>query len=171
MRHCVISRTQPAFGFRDRRPPPDTVTAVPSPPVVSRAALAEIWPDLTGVTVIGLDLRDGSFDWSAARLGSTIFLGCRLPDGECDRLVARGAGVLSALDDLPFQPYRSSVYTYDELVAGHDHGAGATLDARIGAWFTASSTSVHDAVVRAVARRDDRRGRRARSSSAGGSWV
>ena len=61
-----------------------------------------------------------------------------------------GAGVLSALDDVPFQPYRSALYTYEELMAGHDDGASATLDARIGAWFTASSTSLNDAVVRAL---------------------
>ena len=118
--------------------------------VDSRAALAEIWPDLTEVALVGLDLRDAQLDWSIARLRSTMFLGCLLPDGESDRLVARGAGVLSALDHLPFRPFRSALYTYDELMSGHEAGARATLDARIGTWFTESSTNVHDAVVRAL---------------------
>ena len=150
MRHCVISRTVDS-GPADRCTRPDTVAAMPSPSVVdSRAALLEIWPDLTEVALVGLDLRDAQLDWSIARLESTMFLGCRLPDGESDRLVARGAGVLSALDHLPFRPFRSALYTYDELMAGHEAGAHATLDARIGAWFTESSTNVHDAVVRAL---------------------
>ena len=44
-----------------------------------------------------------------------MVLGCRLPDGVADQLAARGVGVFSGLDDLPFAAYRSELYTYDEL--------------------------------------------------------
>jgi predicted Rossmann-fold nucleotide-binding protein len=123
---------------------------LPSSVVDSRAGLVEIWPDLTDVALVGLDLRDAQLDWSAARLRSTMFLGCVFPAGESDRLAARGAGVLSPLDHLPFRPFRSTLYSYDELMSGHDDGAQATLDARIGSWFTESSISLHDAIVRAL---------------------
>ena len=118
--------------------------------IASASELLGIWPDLDDVAVIGLDLRDAQLDWSAARVRSTLFLGCLLPDGESDRLGARGAVVLSGFRDAPFQPYRADLYTYDELMAGHERGARATLDAQIGTWFTNSSTSLHDAVLRAL---------------------
>ena len=35
-------------------------------------------------------------------------------------------------------------------MAGHEHGARGTLDAQIGMWFTNSSTSLHDSVLRAL---------------------
>ena len=58
--------------------------------IASASELLGIWPDLDDVAVIGLDLRDVPLDWSAARVRSTLFLGCLLPDGESDRL-GRGA--------------------------------------------------------------------------------
>jgi predicted Rossmann-fold nucleotide-binding protein len=118
--------------------------------IASSTELIAIWPDLDDIAVIGLDLRVAQLDWAAARVRSTLFLGCLLPEGESDRLGARGAVVLSGFRDAPFQPYRADLYTYDELMAGHEAGARATLDAQIGAWFTNSSTALHDAVLRAL---------------------
>jgi predicted Rossmann-fold nucleotide-binding protein len=117
--------------------------------VATRADLRAHWPELEGVVVVGIDLRDEPLDWSAARVASTMFMGCRLPAAEHDRLEAAGAVVLSRFPALPFEPYRAALYTYDELVAGHESD-GPTLDARIGAWFVDSSTGMYDAVVRAL---------------------
>jgi hypothetical protein len=117
--------------------------------VATRADLRAHWPELEGVVVVGIDLRDEPLDWSAARVASTMFMGCRLPAAEHDRLEAAGAVVLSRFPALPFEPYRAALYTYDELVAGHESD-GPTLDARIGAWFVESSTGMYDAVVRAL---------------------
>ena len=122
---------------------------MPGPVVVTLAELREAWPDLRDTSLLRLDLRRESLDWPAARLDRTMFLGCLLPDGAADRLTAGGAGVFSGLDDLPFAVYRAELYTYDELVA---RGAepGITLDARVASWFASSSTSVRDAVIRAL---------------------
>ena len=57
--------------------------------IASSSELVGIWPDLDDVAVIGVDLRVAQLDWSAARVRSTLFLGCLLPDGESDRLGAR----------------------------------------------------------------------------------
>jgi predicted Rossmann-fold nucleotide-binding protein len=116
------------------------------------ATLAEIrnaWPDLRDLSVIGLDLRREPLDWSAARVERTMLVGCALPDGVVDQLIARGVGVLSGLDDLPFAPYRAGLYSYDELTAV-SAADGGTFDARVASWFVSSTTSVRDAVMRAV---------------------
>jgi len=99
--------------------------------------------------VMGLDLRREPLEWSAAQLDRTLFLGCRLPGAALDLFAAHGVGVLSGLDDLPFAPYRAELYTYDELTA-RDPATGTTFDARVASWFASSSTSVRDAVIRAV---------------------
>src|ERR1700759_2999763 len=108
------------------------------PIVATLAALHDAWPDLRDATLVALDLRTEPLDWPGAAVEGAIVLGCRLPSGVTDDLTARGAGVFSGFADLPFAPYRSDLYTFDELMAG---GAepGATLDARAGAWFKESA--------------------------------
>jgi predicted Rossmann-fold nucleotide-binding protein len=125
------------------------VETMAGPVVVTLAELRDAWPDLRDKSLMGLDLRGESFDWSAARLDRAMFLGCLLPERAADRLAAAGAGVFSALDDLPFAAYRADLYSYDELTTPAVD-TGATLDARVASWFASSSTSVRDAVIRAV---------------------
>lgn len=115
---------------------------MPPARVVSDAAgFATCWPDLRDTTFITIDLRDTARDWDEARVGRTMFLGCRLPKGVSDLLVERGVAVLSDIDHLPFRRYRAELYTCDELFA---------VDDAIGAWFKQSSTTMHDQIVRAV---------------------
>jgi predicted Rossmann-fold nucleotide-binding protein len=117
--------------------------------VATPAALHDAWPDLRDVTLIGLDLADTQLDWSVARCDHTMMLGCALPAGDADRLTALGVAVFPPLPDLPFAVYRAELYTWDELTT-RVGSSDTTLDAHLGAWFTASSTGVHDAVIRAV---------------------
>jgi predicted Rossmann-fold nucleotide-binding protein len=125
-----------------------------APVVASLAALRDLWPDLGGVALFGLDLRGEALDWSSARLERTMLLACRLPAGLADQLTARGVGVFPAFDDLPFAAYRGELYSYEELTAaaakGDGTGDGTTFDARVASWFEASSPSVRDVLVRAM---------------------
>ena len=119
--------------------------------IVSRADLSAAWPDLRGAAVVGLDLRDEQLDWAAAALDGAMFFGCRLPSGVTDRLTDSGAAAFSPLSSLPFEPYRSDLYRYDELMAGHERGVAESLDMRISSWFASSSaTSLTDLAVRAL---------------------
>jgi predicted Rossmann-fold nucleotide-binding protein len=122
---------------------------MPEPVVATLAALRDVWPDLGDVSVIGLDLRHEVLDWSSARFERTMLLGCDLPAGLADQLAARGVGVFSGLDDLPFAPYRGELYTYEQLTAVAGAGA-ASFDARVASWFESSTTSIRDALIRAV---------------------
>src|SRR5690348_12341304 len=121
---------------------------MPEAVVATLVDLRAAWPDLSGTAVIGLALRGEPLDWGAARLDGAVVAGCRFPAGVADDLAARGVPVFPELDALPCEAYRAELYTYDELAAFDD--TGQTLDARLGAWFGSSSTSVRDALVRAV---------------------
>ncbi|MGI8899344.1 MAG: LOG family protein [Nocardioides sp.] len=64
----------------------------------------------------------------------SLFLGCDL-DEEVDELLRRrGALVFPQLPEVPFDPYRSSLYTPAELYDGLGQGYSGTLDARVHAW-------------------------------------
>lgn len=119
--------------------------------VATLSSLLERWPDLTGAAIVGLDLRDVPLDLSVAVVDGAVFLGCAFPPGTAEKLEAMGAATVSRLGNVPFPVYRSSLYTPDELAAGHENGLEATLDARITTWFNSSSTtSLPDLVVRAL---------------------
>src|SRR3954452_15647719 len=101
---------------------------MPGPIVVTLAELRATWPDLRDVSVIGLDLRAEALDWSTVRADGAVLLGCRLPEGVADRLIGGGVGVLSGIDDLPFEIYRSALYTCDELNERAGSAGTSTLD-------------------------------------------
>jgi hypothetical protein len=68
-----------------------------------------------------------------------LFLGCTLSDATADELRAGGALLFPAVPDVPFNPWRASLYTPTELYDGLDHGYPATRDARIYAWSRRSA--------------------------------
>ena len=64
----------------------------------------------------------------------SLFLGCTLADA-AEKWIRTGGGlVFPAIPELPFEPYRGSLYDADELYAGLEGGYEATPDARIYAW-------------------------------------
>jgi predicted Rossmann-fold nucleotide-binding protein len=73
------------------------------------------------------------------------------PPGITDRLPGGGAAQFSLLREVPFQPYRTDLYGYEELASGHEQGVPRTLDMRISSWFASSlPSSLPDLAVRAL---------------------
>jgi predicted Rossmann-fold nucleotide-binding protein len=85
--------------------------------------------------VQSLDLTGRSDRLLSADVAHTVFLGCTFAPGVESALESRGALVFPSLPDLPFNPYRSGLYTADELYAGLERGHRYTLDARIYRWW------------------------------------
>jgi predicted Rossmann-fold nucleotide-binding protein len=85
--------------------------------------------------VQSLDLTGHSDALLAAEVTRAVFLGCSFGPGVEPRLEAGGALVFPSLPDLPFNPYRSGLYTADELYAGLERGHRYTLDARVYRWW------------------------------------
>lgn len=81
-----------------------------------------------------------------------LFLGCRLSDAAADRLRAGGALLFPAVPDVPFDPWRATLYTPAELYDRIDDGYEATTDARIYAWTRSRGRpmSVHDTLAQAL---------------------
>jgi predicted Rossmann-fold nucleotide-binding protein len=68
------------------------------------------------------------------RPAGALFLGCTLAEPAEQWIRAGGGLVFPAIPELPFDPYRGSLYDADELYDGLPNGYDATPDARIYAW-------------------------------------
>jgi predicted Rossmann-fold nucleotide-binding protein len=110
------------------------------------------------VLVIGLDLRGAGVDWAAIDVAGAAFAGCRFDGPDEALLRARGAVVLPAIDGLGFEPYRSTLYSHDELMAGYEPGRPeTTYDSRVGTVaripptpLGAIARGIHDACIDAA---------------------
>ena len=97
--------------------------------VEALAAHIERVGDLRGVVVQGLDLtRD---DLAQAILGvsaaEAFFLGCRLTPPVEQHIRQTGGTIFPVFEGLPFNPYRPSLYTPEELMHGYEHGRRDSL--------------------------------------------
>jgi predicted Rossmann-fold nucleotide-binding protein len=88
---------------------------------------------LRGRTIQGLDLSEHLPALEAADLQDAIFLGCTFGDsGREVGLIKGGAAIFPRINGLPYDPYRSSLYTVSELMEGQDAGGyPATRDFKI----------------------------------------
>ena len=87
---------------------------------------------LRHAAIQGLNLSETSIDWKSLDLEGTIFLGCTFASIDDEWLIrSRGASVFPAFDGLPYNPYRSQLYTWQELMDGYDPDHDESLDYRI----------------------------------------
>ncbi len=127
------------------------------PEVQSVAELADLLDrgtSLAGRRLQGLDLAPlqerllGRTD-----LSGLVVLGGRVPPGLERHLRAHGALVFPADPRVPFDPYRSHLYSADELYAGlAEHGYQGTPDARTYRWYLDRRTThdVYATLLRAI---------------------
>ena len=89
--------------------------------------------DLRGCVIQGLDLEALRRSWKKAHVEGAVFLGCHFPSDEMQLdLIRRNAMIFPRFDNLPYSPYRPTLYTRDELAENE-------LDRRIYDHFVAHS--------------------------------
>lgn len=94
-----------------------------------------------GWRIQDVDLSDRAAALERMDGDGALLLGADLPAGAKERLVAQGALVFDDVPEVPFNAYRSTLYTPDDLVAGIEQGYPSSFDARVYAW---SRTRHHD---------------------------
>ncbi|WP_394941766.1 LOG family protein [Psychromicrobium sp. YIM B11713] len=105
---------------------------------------------LAGWHVQSLNLR--GVDFSGLSVAAAVFLGCTFDPGAEAELRARGALIFPVLPGVPFDSYRSKLYTGTELFGGLAAGYESTLDGRIYQWTLSTprnldgtlATAMHD---------------------------
>lgn len=78
---------------------------------------------LAGCRIQAVDLRERGWELRAADVADTAFLGCLLSDSVAADLRHRGALVFPPSPQLPFDPYRVTLYSAPELYQGIESAA------------------------------------------------
>jgi predicted Rossmann-fold nucleotide-binding protein len=98
---------------------------------------------MAGWVLQALDLRERGDALRGLDVRGTLLLGCLLDPSVEDDLRSRGALLFPGVPDVPVDPYRSRLYTPDELYDGLATGPYEdTLDARAYAWAVQSVADV-----------------------------
>lgn len=112
---------------------------------------------LTDVVVWGLDLRHHGAALAARDLRGLVLLGCELAPADLVHSVQSGALVFPPLDGLPYEPWRSELYTPDELFGGFDTRDRCTYcetpDARIYRHFRSTGAGGEPSMLETFAQR------------------
>ncbi|HEY9676875.1 MAG TPA: hypothetical protein V6C76_02650 [Drouetiella sp.] len=91
---------------------------------------------LKNCVVQGLDVDVLCVDWGQVDTENTMFLGCKLGSlEEHTTLLKKGAQFFAPFVGLPYNPYRTSLYTPEELMGGYDPVEDNSLDIRINRHF------------------------------------
>lgn len=93
----------------------------------------------------GLDLRGIRLDPEHASVAGSVFLGCSFSDEQTPHLLqSRGARVFPAFPDRPYNPYRSALYTWRELMEGYNEEEDHSLDSKVYNHALAARSGGHD---------------------------
>ncbi len=111
--------------------------------------------DLKDAVLAGVDLRQVSL--AGIDVTSTVLLGCQLEAAQLLDLVTRGALVFPRLEGLPYEPWRVTLYSPDELFRGFSPDDSCTYcdtpDALIYRHFKATGGAHEPPMREAFARR------------------
>lgn len=101
---------------------------------------------LKNCVVQGLDVAILCVNWEQVNTENTMFLGCKLESvEEVTVLMRKGAQFFAPFVGLPYNPYRTSLYSPQELMTGYDPVENNSLDVRINRHFDAHGG--HDADI------------------------
>lgn len=86
---------------------------------------------LLNLTIQSLDLNKADINWEEVKLANTTFLGCKMTEETELILRKKGATIYPKFVGLPYNPYRKSLYTWQELMEGYEPGNDNSVDFRI----------------------------------------
>lgn len=87
--------------------------------------------DLTDVVIQEVNFKEISVDWQQYIFNNTSFLNCTFRRGQAVELISLGAFVYPKFHNLPYNPYRTQLYTYKELLHGYNAVKDESVDLKI----------------------------------------
>lgn len=114
--------------------------------------LREYGSALHGFTFLALDFSRRDVDWPALDVAGSTFIGCKM-DLEDELLLRRkGAYFYVHPGGLPYNPYRSNLYTWQELMEGFSEEEDHSMDWQIYQQFskTKFTPSLNDALCQRI---------------------
>ncbi|MFA7449129.1 MAG: hypothetical protein WCY77_11885 [Weeksellaceae bacterium] len=96
------------------------------------------WEDWKGLTAVTSNLKDKVFqnldfidkdiDWTSLKTKGAVFLGCDFNKEDAIQIISGGALVYPKFENVPYNPHRSSLYTWQELMEHTSNGPTQTID-------------------------------------------
>ncbi|MGB6084921.1 LOG family protein [Moheibacter sp.] len=87
--------------------------------------------NLKGKVIQNLDFIHEDIDWQNLKIKGATFLGCEFKKGDAVHLISNGAIVYPKFSKLPYNPHRSSLYTWQELMDSKTDTIHDTSDLKI----------------------------------------
>ncbi len=99
-----------------------------------------------------IDFRQIELDWASFELSNTTFLGCSFKEQDEITLIKKGAFIFKAPQDLPYNPFRKSLYRYDELMEGYTAEEDNSVDFSIYKHFsqTRNNPTINEALYQRI---------------------
>lgn len=91
---------------------------------------------LKNCTVQQVDFTTHRINWEDTVVENAVFLGCSFLRAEKSYLLEQGAIIFPKVNHLPYEPYRSSLYTWQELMAGYHPETDESPDYLIYRYFS-----------------------------------
>jgi predicted Rossmann-fold nucleotide-binding protein len=88
-------------------------------------------------TIQDMDFKTDKVDWMDVEIEHTTFLGCDFRASDELILREKGAYIYPRQPDLPYNPYRKGLYTWQELMAGYTPAHDGSLDIAVYQHFAA----------------------------------
>ena len=111
--------------------------------------LIEKTVDLSNVVIQDVNFLHKKIDWSRFKFQNTTFLNCRFRRDQAIKLISLGAFVYPKFENLPYNPYRNNLYSYEELLEGYDEMEDNSVDLKIYQNFIKNryAPPLHDALA------------------------
>jgi predicted Rossmann-fold nucleotide-binding protein len=91
---------------------------------------------LKNCTIQQVDFTSRPINWTEIIIENTVFLGCSFRAIDKNYLLEQGAIIFPKVKHLPYEPYRSSLYTWQELMKGYHPKRNQSLDISIYRYFS-----------------------------------
>ena len=99
--------------------------------IKSLNAFLQLGQHLRDCTIVGIDFLKHPVDWVGLEIDHTTFLGCTFEETEEAYLRRKGAFIYPRHPGLPYDPYRGSLYTWQELLSGFHPSLDESRDFKI----------------------------------------
>ncbi len=86
---------------------------------------------LENCTIQNVDFSNSKLNWHVTRIQNTTFLGCTLSLEDEQILRKKGAYIYPKQKGLPYDPYRHTLYTWQELMKGYQPKEDNSVDLKI----------------------------------------
>lgn len=84
--------------------------------------------NLRDATIQSINFTSSDINWHALDLENAVFLGCKFSPGDKVEIMERGGIIFPEFPDLVYNPYRSSLYSWQELYKEHKPGISIDLE-------------------------------------------